>query len=163
MKPTYLYIKEHSLTGMRYFGKTTKYDPYKYNGSGKLWKQHINTNSRKYVKTIWVSELFTDENLLIEFATFISEELDIVNSDKWANLIIENGIGGSANIGKKFTEEHRKNLSESHKGNTPSNKGKVGYFTHSEETKKKMSESKKGKTPWNKGKKLINRKGDNNE
>jgi len=36
MKPTYLYIKEHSKTGLKYFGKTTKSDPTVYDGSGKL-------------------------------------------------------------------------------------------------------------------------------
>ena len=25
IKPTYLYIKEHVITGLTYFGKTTKY------------------------------------------------------------------------------------------------------------------------------------------
>ena len=31
---TYLYIKRHMQTGMMYFGKTSKKDPYTYNGSG---------------------------------------------------------------------------------------------------------------------------------
>ena len=30
MKPTYLYVKEHDKTGLLYFGKTTKKDPFKY-------------------------------------------------------------------------------------------------------------------------------------
>ena len=34
MKPTYLYIKQHSVTKLKYFGKTTKKDPVKYLGSG---------------------------------------------------------------------------------------------------------------------------------
>jgi group I intron endonuclease len=45
------------------------------------------------------------------------------------------------------SETHRKNLSESHKGKEPWNKGKKGI---SEETRKKMSDAKKGKEPWNK-------------
>lgn len=32
--PTYLYIKTHNQTGLKYFGKTTK-DPFKYN---RLWE-----------------------------------------------------------------------------------------------------------------------------
>ena len=28
--PTYLYIKEHSITGLKYFGKTTAKNPLKY-------------------------------------------------------------------------------------------------------------------------------------
>ncbi|HJT49800.1 MAG TPA: NUMOD3 domain-containing DNA-binding protein [Nitrososphaeraceae archaeon] len=42
--------------------------------------------------------------------------------------------------GPLFTEEHRLNLSVSHRG-----------YKHSEETKKKMSESHKGQNAWNKG------------
>lgn len=36
-EPTYLYIKQHSITGKLYFGKTVK-NPEKYNGSGSPWR-----------------------------------------------------------------------------------------------------------------------------
>ena len=45
--------------------------------------------------------------------------------------------------GKHFSEEHRKNLSNSRKGKHLS-----------DETKKKLSNTLKGKTPWNKGIKM---------
>ena len=70
------------------------------------------------------------------------------------------------NRGKKFDDEWVKNLSKSHIGNEPGNKGKIGYFKHTDETKKKMSQSRKGQIPWNKGKtglKYNKLKGDNNE
>ena len=35
--PTYLYIKQHSVTKLKYFGKTNSEDPIKYSGSGKYW------------------------------------------------------------------------------------------------------------------------------
>lgn len=55
---------------------------------------------------------------------------------------------GSKNwaFGKKFTEEHRKNLSEARKGN----RSHLGH-KHSDETKLKISLSHLGKIPWNKG------------
>jgi len=53
-----------------------------------------------------------------------------------------------------FTTEHRRKLSESHKGKEPWNKGKSGVQIYSEETRKKMSESLKGKPSWAKGKKF---------
>lgn len=53
------------------------------------------------------------------------------------------------NFGKKFDEEYRKKLSDSHNGLVSGMNGKK----HSESTKKKMSQSAKGRTPWNKGKK----------
>ena len=45
----------------------------------------------------------------------------------------------------KRTEEHRKNLSESLKGNVPWNAGKKGLQSHTKETREKMSKSRKGK------------------
>ena len=37
---TYLYIKTHNITGLKYFGKTTN-DPITYRGSGKYWQAHL--------------------------------------------------------------------------------------------------------------------------
>lgn len=39
--PTYLYVKHHSITGLKYFGKTTKLDPVTYKGSGLVWRRRI--------------------------------------------------------------------------------------------------------------------------
>jgi hypothetical protein len=39
--PTYLYIKTHNITGLKYFGKTTKVNPYAYTGSGEYWLNHL--------------------------------------------------------------------------------------------------------------------------
>ena len=50
--PTYLYIKQHSITGKLYFGKTCK-NPLKYKGSGKHWKLHINQHGNEYITTLW--------------------------------------------------------------------------------------------------------------
>ena len=88
--PTYLYIKQHSVTGLKYFGKTTQ-DPIKYLGSGKYWKPHIKKHSKEYVVTLWYM-LFDNPELLSEFALLFSEHWDIVNSKVWANLILENGL-----------------------------------------------------------------------
>ena len=57
------------------------------------------------------------------------------------------------NCGKKriFTEEWKNNMSKTHLGKEPNNKGKKT----NEETKIKISEANKGKIPWNKGKKGI--------
>ena len=100
-KPTCLYIKRHSVTGLKYFGKTTR-DPLKYRGSGKEWKQHFTEHGKKFIETLWVSKLFTDPDDIYEFATFVSEELDIVNSPEWANSKVENGLdGGSQTVGMR--------------------------------------------------------------
>lgn len=132
IKPTYLYIKEHSITGLKYLGKTMA-NPYSYSGSGKYWKLHIKKYGSQYVKTIWVSEPFIDESKLVEFATFMSEELDIVKSDKWANLQEENGIDG-APIGFNHSNKTKMKMVESHKGV----RNKI-----SDEAKKRMSKAQK--------------------
>jgi hypothetical protein len=101
LKPTYLYIKQHSITGLKYFGKTTKKDPYKYLGSGKHWVRHIKKHGTQFVETIWISKLFTDENTLIEFALLASAHWNIVESVDWANQKPENGIDGGGGYGGK--------------------------------------------------------------
>lgn len=91
---TFLYIKQHSITGLKYFGKTTR-DPYTYNGSGKHWKLHIKKHGKEHVETLWVSEPFIDSVLISEYALAFSKENNIVESKDWANLIEENGLDGS--------------------------------------------------------------------
>lgn len=91
-KPTYLYIKQHSITGLLYFGKTVK-NPLKYTGSGIYWKRHLKEHGA-HIETLWYC-LFTDQESLIEFATLFSTINDIVNNESWANLSIENGLDGA--------------------------------------------------------------------
>lgn len=99
--PTYLYIKQHSVTGLKYFGKTTKTDPYKYSGSGTYWKKHCKKHGKKFVKTLWVSDLYYDTSI-VEIALHFSKENNIVESNDWANLILENGLdGGCTHIKNK--------------------------------------------------------------
>jgi hypothetical protein len=129
--PTYLYIKTHNKTGLKYFGKTTK-DPYDYYGSGKYWLLHLKQHG--YDVSTEVLGYYVDKELCVHEATDFSIKNNIVhavNEDGkkvWANQIIENGLDGG--------DTDRKN-----------------YHPHTEESKKKMSESNKGKVPWNKGKK----------
>lgn len=109
IKPTYLYVKEHTITGLRYLGKTTRNDPYKYNGSGTDWVEHINEYGKEHIKTIWVSKIFTDTRIK-DFAILASKHWNIVNSKDWANQKIENGMDGftskqSSDIQKRLLEE----------------------------------------------------------
>lgn len=101
--PTYLYVKEHAITGKCYFGKTTSKDPIKYLGSGLHWSPHIKNHGKENVKTLWY-KLFTDQEDCTEFAEFFSEEMDIVNSDRWLNMKPENGLDG----GSQDPEHQRK-------------------------------------------------------
>ena len=95
--PTVLYIKQHSVTGMKYFGKTTAKDPYKYKGSGVYWTDHIKKHGRKYVITTNVFGPYTDSIAISEFALAFSRDNNIVESKDWANIDPENGLDGAPN------------------------------------------------------------------
>ncbi len=130
-KPTWLYIKQHNISGLKYFGKTTKSNPHKYKGSGKYWLNHLKVYGND-VSTIWV-KLFTDVESLIEYSINFSKENDIAESNEWANLKFEDGLEGG-HTGVPRSESTRKKLSELNFGKK-----------HSELTKKKISDSNKGK------------------
>lgn len=91
-KPTYLYVKTHNKTGLKYFGKTTAKDPLKYEGSGVKWKKHLKKHGSDISTEI--IGYYTDEQECLEFALKFSIENDIVNSDNWANLKEESLDGG---------------------------------------------------------------------
>lgn len=76
--PTWLYIKKHNVTGLKYFGKTTTANPYSYQGSGIYWKNHLKQHGYD-VSTVWC-ELFSDRESLVEFATNFSIKNDITES-----------------------------------------------------------------------------------
>ncbi len=94
MKQTKLYIKTHNVTGLKYFGKTIKSDAESYSGSGTYWKRHL----KKHGTDLKTEIVFKSSNIndITKFAINFSEENDIVNSKKWANLIVENGLDGSS-------------------------------------------------------------------
>lgn len=124
MTPTRLYIKRHALTGMMYFGKTTRDDIISYKGSGKRWTNHINKHGRQFVQTVWISNIFTDQLELTKFALAFSELFDIVSSNQWANLKEENGLDGSPK-GIVISEETRRKMSISQKGTSRTFRGRT--------------------------------------
>lgn len=121
--PTYLYIKTHNKTGLKYFGKTTK-DPYQYRGSGKRWLAHLKKHGTDVLTE--VLGYYVTEQECLHTAMAFSKENNIVESVQWANMIDENGLDGGAT-------------------------GRTNYTPMSNDTKRKISESKKRQTPWNTG------------
>lgn len=166
----YLYIKQHSITGLKYFGVTRKKNPFKYFGSGSYWIKHIKKHGKQYVKTLEVYG-FDNQKLCTEFALKFSKDNNIVESSEWANQIDEDGkyIPNMKNF--KMKEKSRIKISNGCKNqlwwnngtiqirsktNPGSNfiRGKLSFSRkpHSKETKEKISNSLKGHIPGNKGK-----------
>ena len=93
MKKIYLYVKQ-SPYGLKYLGKTTL-DPYKYKGSGKIWKRHINKHNltRDDITTEILFESYSNDEIR-EMGILYSKKFNVVESSEWANLIEESGTGG---------------------------------------------------------------------
>lgn len=160
MPTTYLYVKRHAVTGLKYFGKTIKADPYKYPGSGLVWRRHLQTHGKEHVVTDAVYS-FDDIEKCKDFAIRFSRKNNIVESTEWANLVEENGCDGfpygwkqspehiekrvRANRGRRFTEEHKAKLrgpkTASHKEKL--RMAKLGT-KQSKETRLKRAKSRKG-------------------
>ena len=145
----YLYVKQHTKTKLKYFGKTTR-DPYKYRGSGSYWKKHIRKHGVQHVVTIdlWA---FNDQEKCTKFALTFSKNNNIIESNDWANLIDEDGRGGRGIPGRKQTLEERQKRSdalvgkpktEAHKQKLRKPKRDTYNMKKSEETRLKMSKPK---------------------
>lgn len=103
----YLYVKTHNVTKLKYFGKTTCKDPFKYMGSGKYWLRHLNIHGSN-VSTEIIA-IFEDENEASKYAIEFSQKNDIVQSDEWANLMFETVKDGV--LGYNHTEETKQKFS----------------------------------------------------
>jgi hypothetical protein len=113
IKPTRLYIKQHSITKKKYLGKSIKLDIDSYFGSGKRWLNHINKHGKEYVITLWVSDWFTSKEKILELSIFLSKSNNIVESEEWLNLKEETGTDGGI-----LPNYALKSISEKLKGRT---------------------------------------------
>ncbi len=97
----------HNVTGLKYFGKTIK-DLNDYYGSGTAWNLHCVENGYNMTKEVILKVENTKENqkIIRETAQKFSIDHDIVDNDKFANLINESGTAG-------FTNFDVENLNES--------------------------------------------------
>lgn len=95
----YLYVKTHSITGLKYLGKTTAKDPHKYTGSGVYWKNHLKVHGKCYTTEV-IKECYSSDEVKV-WGQYFSELWEVVtakdqNGKKlWANEKPELGDGGS--------------------------------------------------------------------
>ena len=126
---TYIYVKEHNETGLKYFGKTCKENYVKYRGSGIRWTHHINKYG--YDVSTKLLGIYDNQEECVIFCLAFSKINNIVQCNKWANLIDENGCDGGV-FGSKHSEESKMKMS-------------IAKLNMSDETKIKMSKCKIGK------------------
>lgn len=108
-----LYLKESPL-GLKYLGKCINKNPYKYIGSGKYWKLHLQKHgfSSDDIKTEILLET-EDLNLLKKTALYYSELWEVDKNEKFANLKPETGVGGGEHMrGIPKSEEWKKKMSQ---------------------------------------------------
>jgi len=137
--PTYLYIKQHSVTGLLYFGKTTK-NPEKYNGSGSHWKNHLKAHGKDHI-TLWYC-LFLDQESCTQFALNFCNlhNIGITPFNKsWANEKPENGLDGWVAGVKRTKESIIKAVA------TRANTTKTNGYYHTPESIKKTADAKRNK------------------
>jgi len=110
-----LYLKEHTITGLKYLGYT-KNDITKYSGSGKYWLRHLKIHGSTHKTEILLQT--TNKEEIKSMGRYYSNLWDVVNAKDeagnkiWANLRIEEGDGGAGYI---FSEEDRKKISDKSK------------------------------------------------
>jgi len=139
----HLFIKQHNISGVKYFGKTSAKDPYVYKGSGKYWIRHLNTHGRDQVTTLQVWSFEKSEDAT-EFALNFSREHDIVNSPEWANLMEENALTGCP-TGYKWSDERRNDRRTLLENQDLRNKISLGVGrSMTRERRLQISESKRG-------------------
>lgn len=129
MKPIYIYVKK-TPDNYFYLGKTI-HDPFKYRGSGLIWKRHLKKHGydSNDIETFILHETF-DKNEIKELGIYYSNLFDIVNKKNWSNLRIEDGNGGDASMCPNYKKP-------------PIIKGDK-HWTKSIEAKKMLSEKIKG-------------------
>jgi len=144
---TTIFVATHNTTNLKYLAKTTKHHTHeelekKYHGSGIRWKNHLN----KHGDDVSIEIIGTFETSEVKkYAIAISFAYDVVNSDEWANLMIEDGLsGGNAFVGKTKNEmnEIKQKMSDSHLG-----------VSRTEQTKINISNAQKGENGYWYGKK----------
>jgi len=105
----YLYIRECSHCGLQYFGKTNGVNPY-YTGGGLYWNRHLKYHDADSRQIKLFS--FGSQEEATKFAVEFSFINDIVESELWANLKVENALDGHP-LGWLHSEETKSKISHS--------------------------------------------------
>lgn len=142
----YIYITENLVNGKKYIGqkKSTKFLNERYLGSGAILHKAIQKYGKENFKVTMICECNSKEELDDKEVYYI-KLYDAQNNPNFYNLTRggESGLGGPKFKGHKHTEESRRLISESIKGEKNPFYGKH----HTEETKAHMKEMAKFRKP----------------
>ena len=99
-QPTALLVMEHTVTGLKYFCKTTVLNRvHRYKGSGTTWLNHLRTHG--FDVNVGLLGFYVEESRCLDAAKKFSIENRIVESDEWANAIPEPGRNGGSMCGQR--------------------------------------------------------------
>jgi hypothetical protein len=117
-------IKTHNKTGLKYLCQTKRKNPFKYIGSGVKWKKHLDKHGREI--TTEIIGIYETKEELKKMGIYYSNLWNVVDSEEWANLKLEEGDGGdtSHTPGWKNGMLTRR----TYKGNQNPNYGKTGTW-----------------------------------
>lgn len=142
--PTYLYIKQHSITGKLYFGKSVKSEKkmLEYRGSGTYWKNHIQKYGAFNVITLWY-QLYDNVFDLVADAMGMSIAFDIVENKSWLNQIPEIGMSSAtlSGIMKIKNPMHLPHVKLNHSKMFSGDKNPFYNKKHSKKSKDKSSKT----------------------
>ena len=102
----YLYVKTHTVTGLKYLGQTRCKDPHGYPGSGDHWTNHLRAHGKFYTTEI-IKECASNSEVA-HWGKYYSDLWDVVKSKEWANLIPE--VGGGWNLAGDLNPQKRKSV-----------------------------------------------------
>ncbi len=113
-----LMIKRCQNTGKKYLHYTRNRDPEKYMGSGTYWVNHIKKHGGPIINCTVIET--DNQELITNYALYMSEKLNIVDSEDWANQIPETCLQGCTGwsaktrekIAKSWTPDRRVKTSE---------------------------------------------------
>lgn len=99
-KSTALLVVKHNTTGLKYFCKTTLLDRvHRYKGSGTSWTSHLREHG--FDVNVGILGFYVEEQRCLDAAKNFSEENNIVNSNEWANAVVETGKNGCSMVGER--------------------------------------------------------------
>jgi hypothetical protein len=138
---------EHNITGLKYFCKTTMLDRvHRYKGSGLAWTKHLRENG--FDVKAGILGFYVEEKRCLEAAKKFSEENNIVDSNVWANAVVETGKNGCSMTGERnpfYGKKHTPEAIESARLKKLGRSVNKGAY-RSPEQRAKISSSLKGRS-----------------